>query len=285
MRSPPWVNPRQPPPLGSEKWKIYSPLIFSYIPGSLRLLRALIFVRAELEFKLFGGDDRHAKYRTKVEGKLLQHLKSTAPEKYHDLLTPHYSVGCKRRVFDSVWLPSLNDPKINLTTQPLSAITEDGIVLGKTEKGPNTKDAEEKTIPTDIIVLANGYEAHHWLHPLKMTGIGGKDLIETMMERGGPQAYQGTALDGFPNFQMIFGPNTVTGHSSVILATENMTDYTMKFVKLVLSGDARTFDVKKEAETAYTQDIQKGLKNSVFQKGGCSSWYFTEDGWNSVALP
>ena len=42
-----------------------------------------------------------------------------------------------------------------------------------------------------------------------------------MEDRGGAQAYQGTAVDGFPNFMMIFGPNTATGHSSVVMASES----------------------------------------------------------------
>jgi len=140
-------------------------------------------------------------------------------------------------------------------------------------------------VPADVIILANGFVTSKWLHPLKISGVDGRDLISTMDERGGSQAYQGTAMDGFPNFFMIFGPNTTTGHSSVILASENMTDYAMKFVAPILKGDIKTVDVKKEAEVAYTHDIQKKLKNTVFMSGGCSSWYYTKDGWNSTVLP
>ena len=118
-----------------------------------------------------------------------------------------------------------------------------------------------------------------------MTGKHGKDLIDTMMERGGPQAYQGTAMDGFPNFFIIFGPNTVTGHSSVIMASENMADYAMRFVKPLLKGDVRTVEVKMEAEQAYTRDIQQSLCKTVWMSGGCQSWYYTKDGWNSTVLP
>lgn len=76
------------------------------------------------------------------------------------------------------------------------------------------------------------------------------------------------------DFLMIFGPNTATGHSSVILASENMVEFALKFVKLIINGDATTFDVKREAEEAYTADIQKSLKNTVWHEGGCQSWYF-----------
>lgn len=83
---------------------------------------------------------------------------------------------------------------------------------------------------------------------------------------------------------LIFGPNTATGHSSVFMASENMVNYSLKFIKLVLNGEARTVDVKKEAEMAYTNEMQEALKDTVW-RSGCSSWYYTKDGWNSTVYP
>lgn len=84
---------------------------------------------------------------------------------------------------------------------------------------------------------------------------------------------------------MIFGPNTATGHSSVILASENMVEYTLKFVDKILRGEATTVEVKREAEQAYTTDIQRKLKDTVWASGGCASWYLTDNGWNGTVLP
>lgn len=118
------------------------------------------------------------------------------------MLTPDYGAGCKRLVFDTWWLPSLNDPKVELTTQPLTRINPRSITLGAgslQSKKPSAEPAVEREIPADIIVQANGFETTRWLHPLNITGKDGKDLIDEMMARGGSQAYQGTALDGFPS--------------------------------------------------------------------------------------
>lgn len=68
------------------------------------------------------------------------------------------------------------------------------------------------------------------------------------------------------------------------MASENMVNYSLKFIKLVLNGDARTVEVKKEAEIAYTTEMQEALKNTVW-RSGCSSWYYTKDGWNSTVYP
>merc|ERR1711977_507955 len=102
---------------------------------------------------------------------------------------------------------------------------------------------------------------------------------------GGAQAYMGLAMDGFPNFFMVFGPNTATGHSSVILASENAVNYILKFVKGVLQGDVKTWEVKESAERAYTEWVQKELQNSLYNTGGCRNWYVNDQGWNSSAYP
>lgn len=291
MRSPPWVVPRAPPPGGDEGWEKWTPTIFNYVPYSLQLMRALIFFGAEGDFNLFGGTEKSAKHRAKYEAMLLRHIKRTVPEKYQNLLTPDYGVGCKRRIFDATWFPGLNDPKLELTTQPLTAVHEKSVTLGPgttylgADKSAYNGPTEAREIPADVIILANGFDTTRWLHPLRVEGKNGKDLIDQMDERGGPQAYLGTAMDGFPNFFMLFGPNTATGHSSVILASENMVIHALKFIGPILKGDVNTVDVKKEAEMAFTKDLQRELKGMVWQKGGCSSWYYTQDGWNSTVYP
>ncbi|KAF2706664.1 FAD/NAD(P)-binding domain-containing protein [Pleomassaria siparia CBS 279.74] len=287
MRSPPWVVPSAEAPGGDEWWEKNSPKLMNRVPGLLQMLRFSIFVGGETAFFKFFPATEAAEKRREQYGKLmLARMKRIVPEKYHEILTPNYGVGCKRRIFDKRWLTSLNDPKIELTTKPLANVKEHSVVLGPgVVYPPDSNDrSPEKEIPADIIVLANGFDTTRWLHPLRVSGKDGKDLVEVMEERGGAQAYQGTAMDGFPNFFMIFGPNTATGHSSVVMASENMVNYSLKFIKLVLNGEAATVDVKHEAEVAYTTQLQKDLKQTVWQSGGCSSWY-VHNGWNSTVYP
>ena len=295
MRSPPWVAPRAGPLLGcvkQESWEKWTPRLFPNIPGLGRAYRTFLFCLAELDFFLtFTDKDFAVKARKKMEARLVHHMKRIVPEQYHEILEPDYSVGCKRRVFDAFWLDSLNDPKIDLTTQPISSLQPKGVTLGPGRTYPNPEDktskapTDEKQLPADVIILANGFELTTWLCPLKVVGRGGAVLQEVWDERGGPQAYMGNAMDGFPNFFMIFGPNTATGHSSVILASENMVEYTLKFIRKILKNEVKTFEVKKEKEIAWTKDMQDKLKGTVWHSGGCHSWYKTANGWNAVAYP
>lgn len=219
--------------------------------------------------------------------KLLKHLKKTVPEKYHKMLTPDYGVGCKRRIFDATWFPGLNDERIELTTEHLRRVNPTSVIIqediDRSSKEPQPVP-EEREVPADIIVLANGFETAKWFHPLNVIGRGGTNLTDEMERRGGAQAYLGSAMDGFPNFFAIFGPNTATGHSSVILASENMIEHSLHFIEKVLNGDATTVEVKREAEMAYTDEIQSACKRTVFNSGGCHNWYVHGD-WNTTVYP
>ncbi|KZF22262.1 putative flavin-binding monooxygenase [Xylona heveae TC161] len=289
MRTPPWVLPAfGEPPFGEEKWNKYSSTLLSYLPGFGLLMRLIIFLDGEHDFRLFGGEEYHQIERTKYEQNLTRYMKTVAPKKYHEALIPDYGVGCKRRVGGGMWLKSLNDPRVTLTTAPLLCVEEKSVTLGSACKSPekgNSAGSETTSVPADAIILANGYKTTEWLHSLKVRGKDGKYLEEVWNERGGPQAYLGTAMDGFPNFFIIFGPNTVTGHSSVILAIENMVNYSLKFMKPILNGDVATVELKKEAEVAWAEEIQGALRQTVFSKGGCTSWYKTDTEWNAAAYP
>lgn len=260
---------------------------FLNVPNLLTFSRA---ASTEHDWRLFGSEPYNEKQRALYETKLIKHLHANVPEKYWEILTPNYGVGCKRRIFDTTWFPGLNDPKINLTTVPLTSCQAKTVTLGPGRTYPpmsveSSAPTDEVTLPADVIILANGFQTTKWLHPLEVIGRGGKTMEQVFEERGGPQMYLGTALDGFPNFFTLFGPNTVTGHSSVILASENMAELSLNFIKPILTGDVEIAEIKKEAEVEYTRDCQAALKRRVWNSGGCQSWYQTADGWNSTAYP
>lgn len=292
MRSPPWVLPQIVSPNARRKWEEWAPFLFEYIPGLARFCRFLVFCLSELDFFTYFRDSpRTIRQRKKLEEKLIQHMKKSVPKKYHEILTPDYTVICKRRIFDDDWFSALNDPQVELTTQPLTSLQPRGITLGPGRTFPKDQEAGSKApidvvqLPADVIILANGYEITTWLHPMKVRGRGGVLMQDVWDERGGAQAYMGAAMDGFPNFFLIFGPNTATGHSSVILASENMVNYSLHFIKKILVGDVKTVEVKKTAEIAWTKEMQDQLKQTVVGSGGCRSWYKTSSGWNSTAYP
>lgn len=98
---------------------------------------------------------------------------------------------------------------------------------------------------------------HPMAHPVEIIGSKGQRLESVFEEPGGPQMYLGTAIDGFPNFFTLFGPNTVTGHSSVILCSENQVSYAMNFIKPILNGTFSYVEIKRR---------QRWLTKSTFRE-------------------
>lgn len=288
MRTPPWVQPDLLPPKVLAWWENWMPTLMTHVPGISRLVRYYVFWVAEHNFLSMFTDTAYGRLmRPRIEKRFLDNMRAHAPKEYHEILTPNYSLGCKRRIINNTWYRSLSAPNVKLTTQSLARVNAKSVILGSEHHYPpiSTESAEDREIPADVIVLGNGFETNQWLHPLKVTGRDHKDMQGVWMERGGAQAYLGIAMDHFPNFFMIFGPNTATGHTSVIFSTENAINYSLQFIKPILDGQVSSYEVKEEAERAWTQRVQDQLQKTVFRRGVCSSWYTATDGWNSSTYP
>ncbi|KAK9853541.1 hypothetical protein MYU51_006751 [Penicillium brevicompactum] len=288
MRTPPWVQPDVIPPKYLPAYEKWSPILMTRVPGLSSVMRTgLFWMMEKTYFQLFAESAWSRRARPRSEKAFLDHMRALAPKKYHEILTPNYSLGCKRRIIDGTWYRALNAPNVELTTQPLTRVHANSVTIGPGSHYPPGKDEESgaRDLPADVIIMANGFETNQWLHPLKVIGRAGKDLEEVWRERGGAQAYQGIAMDSFPNFFMIFGPNTATGHTSVIFATENAVNYSLKFIEPILRGEVSSYEVTESAERKWTTQVQNDLQKTVFRRGVCSSWYATDDGWNSSTYP
>ncbi|PLN86438.1 monooxygenase [Aspergillus taichungensis] len=245
--------------------------IFRFIPFAMRLHRLHIFLLMEMAYRLFPNTKAAARLRQKTRNEAEAYIRKTAPEKYHDLLIPDFEIGCKRRIFDPMYLPTLHNEKVSLTKTDITAILPDGIQI------------TDGFIPADIIVLATGFQTNKFLPYTQVHGRDGT-IQEHWQRFDGPGAYNCTALSGFPNFFMILGPNTATGHTSALMASENAINYAMRVLKPVLKGEADYVEVKQEAEDAYVHNIQVALQNTVWNTG-CSSWYVGPNNWNSMTYP
>jgi cation diffusion facilitator CzcD-associated flavoprotein CzcO len=277
-RSAPWMMPRLSEPFGEEVYARYAPTVYTWLPFLGYLNRVLIYLLVEVIWSTV-FQMKNKKWRAAIEKQQLDRMKEIVPEEYHDIMTPDYPYGCKRRVFDTNWLPSMHDSRFTLTNRAIQAVNGKELVLSGDEKGTPAK----LRISADVIILANGFEATRWLHPLSVYGRDGAALQDVWKQRGGPAAYMGMAVDGFPNFFIAVGPNTANGHHSLILTSENTVSYILKMIKPILSGKVDQVEVKKEAVTAWTVDVKKDLEKTVFV--GCRSWYMDEEGYNSTMYP
>ena len=95
--------------------------------------------------------------------------------------------------------------------------------------------------------------------------------------RDGAEAHRGVALAGFPNFYMLYGPNTNLGHSSIIYMVEKQVGYLMQCITKTLKEDLRSLQPTAVAQQAFNKRMQDALADTVWG-GDCGSWYKNESG-------
>ncbi|KAI2812131.1 hypothetical protein CBS115989_10756 [Aspergillus niger] len=238
----------------------------------MRLHRLQLFLLAEKDFRLFPMTKAAARLRKRRSSQVEHYMRATAPDKYHNVLVPDYEIGCKRRIFDCGYLASLNEESFILTDTNIERIIPEGI---KTDHG---------VIPADIIILATGFKTNQFLSYMEVIGRGGKSVTQHWDQYGGPGAYNTSVMSGFPNFFMLMGPNSATGHTSALMAVENSVNYALRILKPILQGRVLAVEIKEEAEQTYIHEVQKALAKRVWN-AGCASWYINEKKWNSMAYP
>jgi cation diffusion facilitator CzcD-associated flavoprotein CzcO len=279
MRSPPWVTPDILSGETLRLWERYTPMLMRNIPGLAWIVRAMIFAISESNyFLLFRSTSSARANRAKRKDGLLKYMEQLVPMKFHQMLLPTYEVGCKRLIYDNGWFNALGNPHVDIFTGSMRCI-ENNIVTIESIGG------QEVTIRADVIILATGYDTRSLLHSLPVTGRGGLELHDVWEQRGGPQAYMGVAMDKFPNFFMLFGPNSSNSYTSVIIGIENSVQYAMELIKPVITGYVSSCEVKEEACRGWTRKIQNASQDSVWTSGGCRNWYVSEAGWNAMIYP
>ena len=78
----------------------------------------------------------------------------------------------------------------------------------------------------DVLLYGTGFQPSKFLTPMKVVGRGGVDLHGRW--DGDARAYLGVTVPGFPNFFMLYGPNTnIVVNGSIIWFTECEVRYVM----------------------------------------------------------
>ena len=99
------------------------------------------------------------------------------------------------------------------------------------------------------------------------------------------QAYRGVTVPNFPNLFFLLGPNTGLGHNSVVIMIEAQIQYISEALLFLGEKNARTFEVKNEVNESFNRKLQSDLKKTVWQSGGCHSWYQDSKGNNTLIWP
>lgn len=263
-----------------------------YVPLAMRLYRSYLYWLMERDFAGFeieGGK----RIRADLAKDNVAYVKKMAPERYWDALIPKTEIGCKRKVLDTGYLECLHRSNMELVSNdPVAEITSHGV---------RTKSGRE--VHADAIVLAIGFATTQMLFPMKIVGESGATLEEYWKEnsKGVAQAYFGTCVPDFPNFFILMGPNTVTGHLSVIYTVECQINFMLRLLHPIiktLPSQQRprilpslsltapdNIIVKARAAMKDSAWIQAEAKRLVWASG-CTNWALDEKtGMNVMMYP
>ena len=266
QRSAHWVLPRADRRFGRfQRWLLG-------IKPAYTLLRWLIYWQFETRVIAF-------KYSTSalkmVQGQALRHLKRQVPDaELRRKLTPDFTIGCKRVILSSTLYPALSRSNVTLhgRDQGIAALDERGI---------QTLDGQH--IDLDLIVWATGYDATDGMIAYPVLGKHGARLSDAWAQY--PRAYLGTSLPDFPNLFIVTGPNTGIGHTSALFIIESQMNYILDCIRALKDQGLRSIEVRREAEQAYTQMIHREMQRTVWQSGGCHSWYQSQSGHVIAMFP
>ena len=111
------------------------------------------------------------------------------------------------------------------------------------------------------------------------------DTLTERWAREGRSAHLGTTVSGFPNLFLLVGPNTATGHTSVLLDAEPQIEYVLGALRHAERHGIAALDVRRAAQEAYNADLTERLANTIWTTGGCNSWYLDAPGRTSALWP
>ena len=264
QRSAPYVLPKPDRP-----YREAEQAIFDKFPAVRKADRLRIFLYGELLTSGFVMSPKLlAVPMQQWRRQLQEHI--TDPQ-LREKCVPDYVMGCKRVLFSNDWYPALARPDVELITDPIDRIGPDGVVT-----------ADGAVRPADVIIYGTGFKTVDFLAPMSVTGPSGRRLDEAW--RDGAEAYLGLSVSGYPNFFMLYGPNTNLGGNSILYMLEGQIAYVLSAVQALEANRLDWIDVRPEVQRAFNAWVDKASRTTVWETG-CQSWYTTASGRNTNNWP
>ncbi len=266
MRSPQWILPRPDTAIGPGRRKLYQRL-----PPLQKMVRFGIWLASEARVPGLAWSNRLAFFHRWLARR---HLKRQVPDpEMRRTLTPDYDIGCKRVILSSDFYPALMRDNVELVSSAIERIEQGAIV-----------DAAGRRRPADVVILGTGFRATDPVPAGMITGRDGIDLGQHWQQ--GPEAWRGVAVHGFPNLFLLMGPNTALGHNSVILMLEAQMKFILNALDHRRKSGMKSLEIKHQAQQRYNRWLHRKLAGTVWNSGGCASWYLHRaSGRNTTLWP
>ncbi|QWC84924.1 NAD(P)/FAD-dependent oxidoreductase [Nocardioidaceae bacterium] len=266
QRTAPWVMPRH-----DRRYTAVERFGFRHVPGLMRLYRTAIYWGREAYVPAFVWKPAIARpAQLMAKANIARGIDDPA---LREKVTPDFAFGCKRVLISNTYYPALGSDHVDVVDTGIARVTPTGIV---------DRDGVEREV--DAIVVATGFHttdqpiAHH------VTGRDGRTLADVWSARG-MAAYKGTTINGFPNLFQLVGPNTGLGHSSMVFVIESQIRYVLAALDAMDADGIAALSPTPAAQEAWTEEVRERMEPTVWNTGGCASWYLDEHGNNTTLWP
>lgn len=167
---------------------------------------------------------------------------------------------------DNIYDALLRD-NVTLVPEGIAKVSEDGVV---------SHDGTE--YPVDAIALATGFRANEFLLPMEVRGRDGLSTQDLWAKDGG-RAYLGGMIPGFPNFFMLYGPNTNAnvGFSAIHLQ-ELITRFALECVEALITREKNSVEVTEEAYWRYNDELDRLAATKAWMDPRAHSYFTNEFG-------
>jgi 4-hydroxyacetophenone monooxygenase len=181
-----------------------------------------------------------------------------------DLLSkviPDYPPYGKRVLLDCGWYQTLKRENVDLVTEPIRRILPHEV-----------ETADGRKHPVDTLILATGFDARNMLASIDVRGQNGANLRD-LWGKEDARAYLGIGVPGFPNFFILYGPNTNYAHGgSMIFNAECQTRYVLSCLKHLFEAGGGALVCSQAAHDAYNDRIDEILKGMVWSHDSVKNW-------------
>ena len=265
QRSAPWIMPHDKRPItDAERAK------FRKNPAAQKRERDKVYLSKEV---LLLGFAKRPNLMKLVENLSRKHRESQVTDPtLRAMLEPDYLLGCKRIVPSNEWYPALQKPNVTLVPKALREVRENSVI-----------DADGARREVDTIIFATGFRVADIPFADRVRGRRGELLQDHW--KGSPRAYLGASVPGFPNFFMFLGPNTGLGHSSMVYMIEAQVAHITAAIRALDTSGSTTIEVDQEVHDDYNRWIDAKLAPTVWELGGCTTFYQDVNGRNASIYP
>ena len=263
QRTPHWVLPKIDqtlPPLVQR--------LFKRLPLAQLTVRGAIFGI----FETLNGGMQNIAAMKQFQRLALFNLRRTVKDpELRNRLTPNYVLGCKRILQSNDWYPALVKANVDVISSALAEV-----------RGKTLIAADGTSRDVDIIILGTGFEVAE--PPIAKRVFNRHDVSMAEVWQGSPKGYMGTMVEDCPNGFLMFGPNIAVS-SSAFLIIEAQLAYIMDAIKQARAKGITRIETDPIRLAEYNHRVQAALQDSVWNRGGCSSYFIDRNGRNSTAWP